>query len=110
VKLYQANHPLRCSKIQRSPLEESRNHSLCLFKTRQVLALADVEIPSALQHGPMHGKTVHMETEIRKWTEWACIPEMDGMWEGRVKARTPQVQEYKEVTRMTRTGMATLEP
>ena len=51
-----------------------------------------------------------METEIRKWTEWACIPEMDGMWEGRVKARTPQVQEYKEVTRMTRTGMATLEP
>jgi hypothetical protein len=51
------------------------------------------------------GRQLIWKTEMRKWIEWACIPEMDGMWECRIKARILQVQENKEVIRMTWMGM-----
>ena len=60
---------------------------------------------SALQYGPMRGETVDMEDGDQKVGRVGMYP---WLWEVRFKARTPQVQETKEDTRMIRTAMATL--
>lgn len=75
------------------------------------MALADIEILQRFEPWTDAWEDIsYGRRRIRKWIEWTCIPEMDGMGEGLIKVRIPQVRANKQVIRMTRTGMATLKP